>query len=106
MMFDLLEKAYDKKIVSYNKDSEEYWTRLQNELEVIFGANLVDYFLMVRDYVYWAKDNGIMVGPGRGSVGGSLVAYLLGITEVDPIRYGLIFERFYNAGRETSLAGY
>jgi DNA polymerase-3 subunit alpha len=103
MMLDLLEKAYDKKIVSYNKDSEEYWTRLQNELEVIFGANLVDYFLMVRDYVYWAKDNGIMVGPGRGSVGGSLVAYLLGITEVDPIRYGLIFERFYNAGRETSL---
>jgi DNA polymerase-3 subunit alpha len=103
MMFDLVQKAYEKKIIAFGKDSNEYWTRLQDELSVMYSANLVDYFLMVRDYVYWAKNNGIMVGPGRGSVGGSLVAYLLGITEVDPIRYGLIFERFYNAGRETSL---
>lgn len=103
MFLDIVEKQYEKKIVSYNKDESLYWPRIEKELGVIFGAGLVDYFLMVRDYVYWAKRNGIMVGPGRGSVGGSLIAYLLGITEVDPIRYGLIFERFYNAGREKSL---
>lgn len=57
------------------------------------------YFLMVEDLVTWAKNNGVIVGPGRGSVNGSLVAYLIGIADVDPIRFGLIFERFINPER-------
>jgi DNA polymerase-3 subunit alpha len=103
MMLDLVEKGYERKIVAGGKDESVYWPRLEKELGVLFGANLIDYLLMVRDYVVWARREGIMVGPGRGSIGGSLVAYLIDIADVDPIRYGLIFERFYNIGREKSL---
>jgi DNA polymerase-3 subunit alpha len=103
MMIDLISDAFERKVLAYGKDEDTYFHRVKNELEVIFNAGIADYLLMVRDYVYEAKRQGIMVGPGRGSIGGSLVAWLLGIHEVDPIRYGLIFERFYNAGRETSL---
>lgn len=99
-LFDLVEKGFKEKV---KENHEEYFERVESELGVIFSANLVDYLLLVRDYVEHASNQGILVGPGRGSVGGSLVAYLLGITQVDPIRFGLIFERFYNAGRETSL---
>ena len=59
----------------------------------------VDYFLIVWDFIHFAKNNGVMVGPGRGSAAGSIVAYSLGITTVDPIKYGLIFERFLNPER-------
>jgi DNA polymerase-3 subunit alpha len=104
MLVDLVKKGFEKKVVPYpDKDHNEYMDRVRKEMTVIFEANLVDYFLIVWDYVKHAKSEGIFVGPGRGSIGGSLVAFLLGITEVDPIRYGLIFERFYNAGRELSL---
>lgn len=77
----------------------EYTKRLITELKVIKDMKFERYFLLVEDLVRWSKDNGIIVGPGRGSVGGSLVAYLLGITDVDPLRFGLLFERFINPDR-------
>lgn len=73
--------------------------RLRNELDVISQMGFPGYFLIVRDFVNYAKENGIMVGPGRGSAAGSLVAYLLGITDLDPIEHGLLFERFLNPER-------
>lgn len=73
--------------------------RLRNELGVINQMGFSGYFLIVRDFVSYAKENGIMVGPGRGSAAGSLVAYLLGITNLDPIEHGLLFERFLNPER-------
>jgi DNA polymerase-3 subunit alpha len=77
----------------------KYLPRLKYELKVLKDLNFAGYFLLVQDIVQWSKKNGIAVGPGRGSVGGSLVAFLLGITECDPIRFGLLFERFINPGR-------
>ncbi|MCL2874688.1 MAG: DNA polymerase III subunit alpha [Betaproteobacteria bacterium] len=77
----------------------EYQARLQYELSVLKNMGFSGYFLLVENLVTWAKNNGVSVGPGRGSVGGSLVAYLLGITDVDPIRFGLLFERFINPER-------
>ena len=77
----------------------EYMTRLKYELGVIREMGFERYFLLVEDLVRWSKSQDIIVGPGRGSVGGSLVAYLLGITDVDPIRFGLLFERFINPDR-------
>lgn len=77
----------------------EYKTRLEYELSVLKKMGFAGYFLLVEDLVMWAKNNGVIVGPGRGSVGGSLVAYLLGITDVDPIRFNLLFERFINPER-------
>lgn len=78
---------------------EEYQSRLNFELETIAKMGFVDYFLIVYDYVFFAKKNGILVGPGRGSAAGSLVSYTLGITDVDPIQYQLLFERFLNPER-------
>lgn len=75
--------------------------RLEYELSVIDGMGYNDYFLIVWDFIKYAKDNGISVGPGRGSVGGSVVAYVLHITDVDPLKYDLIFERFLNPERVT-----
>src|ERR1700745_1752496 len=71
------------------------------ELGVIDRMGFNAYFLIVWDFVKWAKDNGISVGPGRGSAAGSLVAYCLEITDLDPIRYDLLFERFLNPGRKS-----
>jgi len=76
-----------------------YQERLKYELGVLKKMGFAGYFLLVEDLVMWAKTNGIIVGPGRGSVGGSLVAYLIGITDVDPIRFNLLFERFINPER-------
>ncbi len=76
-----------------------YEQRLATELEVVTGMGFAGYFLIVADFVKWAKDNVIPVGPGRGSGAGSLVAYALEITDVDPLRYGLLFERFLNPER-------
>ncbi|WJY27972.1 DNA polymerase III subunit alpha [Sporosarcina trichiuri] len=80
---------------------EAYEERLRYELEVIVSMGYADYFLIVQDFIEYAKRNDIEVGPGRGSSAGSLVAFSLGITAVDPIRYGLIFERFLNKNRVT-----
>jgi len=76
-----------------------YIERLKHELNVIKNMGFVDYFLIVYDYVLFAKKNNILVGPGRGSAAGSLVSYSLGITEIDPIKYNLLFERFLNPER-------
>lgn len=76
-----------------------YRDRLKFELAVLKQMGFAGYFLMTEELVSWAKNNGIIVGPGRGSVGGSLIAYLIGITEVDPLRFGLLFERFINPDR-------
>ena len=80
--------------------ASEYRDRLSYEYRVIRDSGFVDYFLLVVDYVRWANENRILVGPGRGSVAGSLVSYLLGITQVDPIEHGLWFERFITQGRK------
>lgn len=79
--------------------SQEYRERLQFEIDTILRMGFPGYFLIVWDYVDFAKNRGILVGPGRGSACGSLVAYALYITEVDPIKYGLLFERFLNVDR-------
>ena len=79
--------------------NDEYEQRLVEELEVIKDKNFASYFLVVADMVNWAKENNILVGPGRGSAAGSLVCYALGITEVDPIEYDLLFFRFINQER-------
>ncbi len=84
-----------------NNLKEEYVTRLKYELSVIKNMGFVDYFLIVYDYVKFAKKNGIVVGPGRGSAAGSLVSYVLGITNIDPLKYDLLFERFLNPERIT-----
>ncbi|MDQ0514199.1 DNA polymerase-3 subunit alpha [Mycoplasmoides fastidiosum] len=78
---------------------KQYSDRLIYELNVISKMNFANYFLIVQDYITWAKRNGIFVGPGRGSVAGSLVAYVIGITMVDPLVYDLYFERFLNPAR-------
>jgi len=80
-------------------DIEEAKTRLEYELSVVTQTGFAGYFLIVQDFVNWAKKNRIVVGPGRGSAGGSLVAYLLNITEVNPLQYELLFERFLNPER-------
>jgi DNA polymerase-3 subunit alpha len=96
-------KGWKEKIVSnIAKDKiQVYGDRVKRELGVIFEAGLSSYFLVVQDYVNFAKDKGWLVGPGRGSGAGCLVSNLIGITSIDPIEYGLLFERFYNAGRNT-----
>lgn len=81
------------------KETDEPWTRLNYELNVITSMGYVDYFLIVWDFIRYAKSQGIMVGPGRGSGAGSIVAYSLGITMLDPLKYQLLFERFLNPER-------
>lgn len=81
--------------------SKKYVLRLKYELDVINKMGFCNYFLVVWDYVRFAKESGILVGPGRGSAAGSLVSYVLGITTIDPIKYDLLFERFLNPERVT-----
>ncbi|MEN9558637.1 MAG: hypothetical protein RL141_1006 [Candidatus Parcubacteria bacterium] len=83
----------------YGTPSDEAIERLDFELETIERMGFAAYFLIVQDYVNWAKDHGVIVGPGRGSAAGSIVAYALKITNLDPLRYGLLFERFLNPDR-------
>ncbi len=78
---------------------QEYVARLEFETRTIVQMGFAGYFLIVADFITWAKENGVPVGPGRGSGAGSLVAYSLGITDLDPLRYGLLFERFLNPER-------
>ena len=81
------------------REGDEPYQRLQYELNVISGMGYVDYFLIVWDFIHYAKSHGIMVGPGRGSGAGSIVAYTTGITMLDPLKYQLLFERFLNPER-------
>ncbi|HNV96958.1 MAG TPA: DNA polymerase III subunit alpha [bacterium] len=88
-----LEQRYDGGI------TEEIKKQLDYEFNIIEKTGFASYFLIVADFVNWAKKNGIVVGPGRGSAAGSIVSYLLNITDIDPLKYGLIFERFLNPDR-------
>jgi len=83
----------------YGKVKKELEDRINYELEIIHNKGYDDYFLVVYDYVKWAEENGIIVGPGRGSGAGSVVSYSLGITKIDPISWNLLFERFLNPQR-------
>lgn len=85
----------------YGEMTDELRERLDYELDTISSMGFVDYFLIVWDFIKYAKDNGIAVGPGRGSAAGSIVAYALRITDIDPIKFNLIFERFLNPERVT-----
>lgn len=96
---NLCKKGLEKRLNGHV--TKEYSDRLLMELNVINNMGFVDYFLIVFDYVKFAKKNNILVGPGRGSAAGSLVSYCLGITNVDPIEYDLLFERFLNPERIT-----
>jgi len=85
----------------YSDQPPEYAQQLEFEMSTIRNMGFVDYFLIVSDFIGYAKSHGIPVGPGRGSAAGSMVAYCLAITEIDPMKYGLYFERFLNPGRVT-----
>ena len=96
-LVSLCEKGLAKR---YDRMTTELQERLQFELKTIREMGFTDYFLIVWDFIRFAKSNGVSVGPGRGSAAGSLVAYSLEITDIDPMRYGLLFERFLNPGRK------
>lgn len=93
----LIEKGFEKLVLKEKQDL--YRERLDNEIEVIEFGDIKDYFLTLWDIVRWSKENDILVGIGRGSAGGSLIGYLLNITQLDPIKFDLLFERFLNKGR-------
>jgi DNA polymerase III subunit alpha len=97
-LVELCEKGLERR---YDKVTPELQDRLRFELKTIREMGFADYFLIVQDFVGFAKRNGVGVGPGRGSAAGSIAAYCLGITDLDPIRYGLLFERFLNPGRKS-----
>ena len=97
-LVELCERGLDKR---YDKVTPELQERLNYELKTIKEMGFTDYFLIVWDFIRFAKTNGVSVGPGRGSSAGSLVAYTLAITDIDPIRYDLMFERFLNPGRKS-----
>jgi DNA polymerase-3 subunit alpha len=99
--FDYLVELCEKGLARrYEKVTPELTDRLRFELKTIREMGFADYFLIVWDFIHFSKRNGISVGPGRGSAAGSLAAYCLEITDVDPIRYGLLFERFLNPARK------
>ncbi|SCW59805.1 DNA polymerase-3 subunit alpha [Ruminococcaceae bacterium YRB3002] len=97
LAYEGLEKRF--KITPPTGSPDEYIKRLDYELEVINTMGYTDYYLIVWDFINYSKTHGVVVGPGRGSGAGSLVAYAVGITDLDPIRYGLVFERFLNIER-------
>ncbi|MEZ4156936.1 MAG: DNA polymerase III subunit alpha [Candidatus Paceibacterota bacterium] len=89
----------EKKTNRYPEVTEKVRHRIDHELKIIEEMGFPDYFLIVADFVNWAKDRGIAIGPGRGSAAGSIVSYILGITNLDPLKYDLLFERFLNPHR-------
>lgn len=95
-LLDLCRKGITRR---FKEATPEIEKRLTHELAIIKKMGFISYFLIVWDFIHFAKQNGIPVGPGRGSAAGSLVSYLLGITDLDPLRYGLLFERFLNPER-------
>lgn len=100
---DLCRAGWRKKIQNIvpNDQIDAYVDRIKYELDILDGAGLSSYFLIVRDILQFVRNNGWIPGPGRGSAAGCLVSYLIDITNIDPIKYQLLFERFYNAGRNT-----
>ncbi len=100
----LCRNGWRDKIANHvNKDDQQqYVDRIKYELDVLQGAGLSSYFLIVQDIVNYVRSNKWLPGPGRGSAAGCLVSYLIGITAIDPLKYGLIFDRFYNSGRNTA----
>src|ERR1700704_5568262 len=96
---DLCYKGLEERYGERAKNDPQLQQRLEYELGVLEKTGFVSYILIVWDFIHFAKDRGIPVGPGRGSAAGSLVAYVLGITDIDPLQYGLIFERFLNPDR-------
>ena len=103
MLAELSRKGLEKRLEPYGEMEEEerkkYFDRLDYEIDIIVGMKFPGYFLIVADFIQWAKDNGIPVGPGRGSGAGSMVAWALTITDLDPLQLGLLFERFLNPER-------
>lgn len=99
ILWRLCVKGYKKKFNVSIKQNKEYYDRLKLEYDLIKKKNFTRYFLIVHELVNWCKENEILIGPGRGSVGGSLIAFLLEITSVDPIIHKLIFDRFINIER-------
>ena len=93
---DMCEKNLGQR---YKEMTPQIRERLDNEIKVINKAGYTSYFLIVCDFINYAKSKGIAVGPGRGSAAGSIVSYLLGITDIDPLKYNLLFERFLNSER-------
>ena len=106
-LYKLSHEGLNKKILNINKkeissfDKKKYQKRLNYEINIIKKTGYSGYFLIVSDFISWAKNQNIPVGPGRGSGAGSLVAWTLGITDLDPIKYDLLFERFLNPDRVT-----
>jgi DNA polymerase-3 subunit alpha len=100
---ELCRKGWKQKIAKTVPENDQgiYVDRIKYELDVLQGANLSSYFLLVQDIVNYVKTNNWLPGPGRGSAAGCLVSYLIGITNIDPIKYNLMFDRFYNSGRNT-----
>ncbi|MDY6957529.1 MAG: DNA polymerase III subunit alpha [Halobacteriota archaeon] len=94
-----LSEVLDAEFLNRTPGTDGYRERLEYEKKIIIDMGFSGYFLVLRDVVQWARDNGIPVGPGRGSAAGSLVSHILGITDLDPIKYGLLFERFLNPDR-------
>lgn len=95
----LTKLVYERLPNRYAEKTQEVEDRVAYELRVIEGTGYAGYFLIVQDFINWAKDRGIVVGPGRGSAAGSITAYILGITNVDPLPFNLLFERFLNPDR-------
>jgi DNA polymerase-3 subunit alpha len=100
---ELCRNGWKNRIVNnITKENQQvYIDRIKYELDILQGAGLSSYFLIVQDIVNYVRNNEWLPGPGRGSCAGCLVSYLVGITDIDPIRYNLLFERFYNSGRNT-----
>jgi len=95
-------QEFKKKLTGLEpEEKKEYWNRVKYELSILEARNFSSYMLIVADYINWSKNNGVPVGPARGSAAGSLVAYLTGITSIDPIKYGLLFERFHNKEKKS-----
>ncbi len=102
---ELAEKGLERRLqeqgITNGEERQKYYERLNYELKIISDMGFPGYFLIVWDFINWAKKNGIPVGPGRGSAAGSLVAYAIGITDIDPLKFNLLFERFLNPERVT-----
>ena len=100
----LCQEGWVKKMSHVNKGHpkfHEYGERIKKELSIFSEASLSSYFLIVQDILKFCRSEGYLIGPGRGSAAGCMVSYLIGVTQIDPLEYDLVFERFYNAGRNT-----
>jgi DNA polymerase-3 subunit alpha len=102
---ELCREGWKKRIANTvdKQDQQKYVDRIKYELDILQGAGLSSYFLIVQDIVNYVRNNNWLPGPGRGSCAGCLVSYLVGITDIDPLKYHLLFERFFNAARSASM---